>query len=139
MTKIQIIVSTLLISAIVFVGIAILVNKGVLNMGGIGGPDIGFNRFTTASSSYMTLVANTANQILATTTSRAYARIYNESNSTVYLNINQGGRASSTVGIVLEANDIYEFVPGKNLYDGMVYASSTAAAVLHILEVTTDD
>ena len=139
-TPIRIIIGSLLTAAIIFLGIAILIGNGNLNLSGIGGPSSAtFNRFTTASSSYLFIGAGVANKILATTTDRAYVSIYNESPNTVYLNINQGSTASTTYGLILEANKVYEFIPGKNLYDGTVYASSSAATKLHILEVTTDD
>ena len=127
---------------LIFVGIAIGINQSkdaYETLSGVGGPSINFNRFTTASSSYMTIAPGTANKILATSTSRQYASIYNEGSRTVYLNVNQGSFASTTYGIVLEANDIYEFLPGKNLYDGTVYASFDATTTLFVLEVTTDD
>lgn len=93
----------------------------------------------TATSGAAYLPSSGANLVvLATSSSRTYARICNTDASKVAY-INFIAPAAFGTGTMLSANSCYELEPGKNLFTGAVNAiasSTNTQILLNILEVT---
>lgn len=87
--------------------------------------------FSALSDSTEVLVSASASTlVLATSSSRSYAIIGNNSGaSTIFLSLTGGGAASVNKGIALRPGEKYE-IRDVNLYTGAIYAfaSSTAAS-----------
>ena len=106
------------------------------SLGGYNGPEIRMNRFDGVNvSTTNTLVANTSEQILASSTDRMYAIIGNAGLGLVYLSLDSDKAAIVGKGIVLHSSSTYALIPGENLYTGGINAISLTTPVLTITEV----
>lgn len=85
--------------------------------------------FSFSDSTEVNVSASVSTLLLATSSSRQYARFSNNSNSVLFLALTAGGPAQMNKGIRIGVGESYE-LRDVNLYLGAVYAiaSSTAAS-----------
>lgn len=92
-----------------------------------GAPDVFIidSPWTTNTS---TSIGVGATQVLATNTGRIYARLTNDSDTAIYLNLSGASSTLTAYSVRVNANGgTYDIGP-TNLYTGIVYASTTAAS-----------
>lgn len=93
------------------------------------------SNFTVPTTSSSTVVT-ASTLIVATSTSRNYLAITNDSNNVIYLSI--GRPAALGKGIRLATGTIYEMKTGQNIFTAAIYGITTASSNVSYIESTKE-
>lgn len=104
-------------------------------------PETAFGFMNFATSGRSTLTAGVSSLVLATSSTRAYARFSTECSNVIYLRVNMSSTSASVTpdaqyvpaqgGIEISSTTPYEF-KHENRYTGAVYASSSKGCSLNV-------